>query len=362
MLARSGRFPDGDDWALEVKFDGMRAQLRWDGRTLCLRSRRGRDCTPEFPELRPIAGALGARRVILDGELVCFAADGHPDFQQLRRRLRSHGQVAAIASHRAPATFLAFDLLHLDGRATVHLAYAVRRELLEELGLEGSAWRTPRNFVGEAEAVLASTKQCGLEGVVAKRLDSSYKPGMRNGAWVKHKHRRTEAFLITAWAPAHPGRPESFFLARRLSDGGLDPAGSVSLGLSGEERERLRAALEAAELPHRRRRQRVRPVEPVALATLDFHGPAHGPVRDPVHAASSCPMPIAPTGAPPRRARAPGRTPRGGAPGPRDHRRAGWRGRRAARRASSRNTTSPARPRRTPDTRRRSPRGRAAGT
>jgi bifunctional non-homologous end joining protein LigD len=282
MLARSGRFPDGDDWALEVKFDGMRAQLRWDGRTLCLRSRRGRDCTAEFPELRPIAGALGARRVILDGELVCFAADGHPDFQQLRRRLRSHGQVAAIASHRAPATFLAFDLLHLNGRSTLDLPYAVRRELLAGLELEGPAWRTPRNFIGELEAVLTSTAEHGLEGVVAKRLDSPYKPGARNGAWVKHKHRRTEAFLITAWAPAQPGRPESFFLARRLGDGGLEPAGSVSLGLSGEERERLRAALEAAELPHRRRRQRVRPVEPVAPATVDFHGPAHGAVRDPV--------------------------------------------------------------------------------
>jgi hypothetical protein len=104
---------------------------------------------------------------------------------------------------------------------------------------------------------------------------------MRNGAWLKHKHRRSEAFLITSWAPAQPGRPESFFLAR-LSEGGLEPAGSVSLGLSSDERERLRAALEAEELPQRGRRQRVRPVEPVALDTLDFHGPAHGPVRDPV--------------------------------------------------------------------------------
>ena len=115
-----------------------------------------------------------------------------------------------------------------------------------KLGLEGPAWRTPRNFIGQAEAVLASTAEQGLEGFVAKRLQSPYKRGARNGAWVKHKHRRSEAFLITAWAPAQPGRPESFFLAR-LSDGGREPAGSVSLGVSSEERERLRAALEAAE-------------------------------------------------------------------------------------------------------------------
>jgi bifunctional non-homologous end joining protein LigD len=281
MLARSGRIPDGDDWALEVKFDGMRAQLRWDGCTLCRRSRPGRDCTAEFPELGPIADALGALRVILDGELVCFADDGHPNFDRLRGRLRSHGQAAAIASHRAPATFLAF-LLHLDGCSTLEPPYAARRELLAELKLEAPAWRTPRNFIGQTEALLASTAERGLEGVVAKRLESPYKPGARNGAWLKHKHRRSEEFLITAWAPAQPGRPESFFLARRLSDGSLEPAGSVSLGLSSEERERLRAAIEAVELPHRRRRQRVRPVEPAVVATVDFHGPARGPVRDAV--------------------------------------------------------------------------------
>jgi bifunctional non-homologous end joining protein LigD len=282
MLARSGRVPDGDDWALEVKFDGMRAQLRWDGRVLCLRSRPGRDCSAEFPELQAIADALGSRRVILDGELVCFGADGQPDFERLRGRLRSHGRAATIASARAPATFLAFDLLHLDGDSTLDLPYAARRELLGGLDLEGPAWRTPRYFVGRAEAVLSATKERRLEGVVAKRLDSAYKPGARNGAWVKHKHRRTEPFLITAWSPAQPRRPESFFLARRLEDGRLERAGSVSLGLSGEVRERLRAQLEAAERPHRRRRPRVRQVEPAPVAMVDFHGPAHGPVRDAV--------------------------------------------------------------------------------
>lgn len=116
---------------------------------------------------------------------------------------------------------------------------------------------------------------------MAKRLDSPYRPGVRDGAWVKHKRRR-EAFLITAWAPAQPSRPESFFLARRLADGSLEPAGSVSLGLAGEARERLRTDIQAAELPHRRRRQRVRPVKPTIVATVDFHGRVRGPVRDAV--------------------------------------------------------------------------------
>jgi bifunctional non-homologous end joining protein LigD len=282
MLARSGPVPEGEHWAIEVKFDGMRAQLRWDGRTLSLRSRPGRDCSAEFPELGLIADALATRRVVLDGELVCFGEDGNPDFERLRGRLRAHAQAAAVASARAPAAFLAFDLLHIDGRATLGLPYAERRRLLEGLALEGPAWQTPRNFIGQTQAVLAATAERDLEGVVAKRLDSRYKPGTRNGAWVKHKHRRSEDFLITAWAPAQLSRPESFFLARRLVDGTLQRAGSVSLGLRGDARERVRAALQAAELPHQHRRQRVRPVEPVAVATVAFHGPTHGPVRDAV--------------------------------------------------------------------------------
>ena len=79
----------GDGWAVEVKFDGIRLQLRRDGRAIRLRSRPGRDCTEEFPELAPIQTALGRHRVVLDGELVCLGADGAPDFASLRRQLRT---------------------------------------------------------------------------------------------------------------------------------------------------------------------------------------------------------------------------------------------------------------------------------
>jgi bifunctional non-homologous end joining protein LigD len=107
---------------------------------------------------------------------VCFADDGSPDFERLRSRLRSTGQAALRASASAPATFLAFDLLHLDERPTLGLPYSVRRELLQELELEGPAWQTPRNFVGQPGAALAATLERDLEGVVAKRLNSRYQP------------------------------------------------------------------------------------------------------------------------------------------------------------------------------------------
>jgi bifunctional non-homologous end joining protein LigD len=87
-LARTGPLPVGDGWAFEVKFDGMRVQLRGDGRAVCLRSRPGYDCSEEFPELASIRTALGRHRVRLDGELVCLGADGTPDFASLRGGLR----------------------------------------------------------------------------------------------------------------------------------------------------------------------------------------------------------------------------------------------------------------------------------
>jgi ATP-dependent DNA ligase len=191
----------------------MRVQLRSDGRAVCLRSRPGRDCTEEFPELALIHGTLSRHRVLLDGELVCLAADGSPDLPAYGGGCVPPADKARRHAERWPVTYLAFDLLHLDGRSTRQLPYDRRRELLLELELDGGVgWRTPRHFVGESEPVLAATREHGLEGVVAKRLGSPYLPGVRNGAWVKHKHRRTESFLVTGWTPPERRRPESLLL------------------------------------------------------------------------------------------------------------------------------------------------------
>jgi bifunctional non-homologous end joining protein LigD len=275
--------PVGDGWAVEVKFDGMRLQLRRDGPAVCLRSRPGRDCTEEFPELTAIQAALSRHRVLLDGELVCLRADGSPDFASLRRRLRAPADNARRNSERSPVTYLAFDLLHIDGRSTRELPYERRRELLHELALDdGQRWRTPRHFVGESERVLAATREHGLEGVVAKRLGSPYIPGARSSAWVKHKHRRVESFLVTGWSPAEPRRPESLLLARVGSGGTLEPAGSVPLVLGNGQSDGVRQRLEPLVLPPTRRRQRIRRLEPALRADVAFHGPSGGHVRDPI--------------------------------------------------------------------------------
>jgi bifunctional non-homologous end joining protein LigD len=282
MLARTGPLPNGDGWAIEVKFDGMRLQLRRDGHAVCLRSRPGRDCSEEFPELAAIASALEAHQVLLDGELVCLGGDGRPDFASLRRRLRAPADKARLNAERAPATHLAFDLLHLDGSSTRELPYERRRELLLDLALDGSTWRTPRHFVADTDRVLAATREHGLEGVVAKRLGSPYLPGARNGAWVKQKHRRTESVLVSGWSPAERRRPESLLLARPGGDGSLEPAGSVPFVLADGQTDDVRRQLETLVVPPTRRRQRIRRLAPGLRATVAFHGPTRGPVRDPI--------------------------------------------------------------------------------
>ena len=274
MLLTSGALPAGEAWTLEVKWDGCRAQLRYDGRSVTLRTRNGRECSEDFPELAEIAGVLGKRRVTLDGELVCLRPDGRPDFGRLRHRL------TGSTKRRRPATLQAFDLLHLDGNSTRVLPYVERRSLLEELGLDGPAWRTPASVVVERdEDFVARVEELGLEGVVAKRLSSTYLPGRRCTTWVKRKLRREERLAVTGIRRNGDGHVDAIFVARHQTDGSFAGAGAIELGLHRELIERLEIRL--AELPARRRGSVAwYPAEVSVVASL--HGLHDGPVRDAV--------------------------------------------------------------------------------
>jgi bifunctional non-homologous end joining protein LigD len=128
--------------------------------------------------------------------------------------------------------------------------------------------------------LLAATAEQGLEGVVAKRLDAPYLAGRRSQAWIKHKHRRRETFVVTGWR-AREGTFDEFLLARRGPDGRLRPAGSASLGLDSVRRAELVAAIADLALPSRGRGS-VRWASPVIEVAADVDGPVDGPVRDAV--------------------------------------------------------------------------------
>ena len=279
LLAGCRELPGAGGWAYEVKFDGMRAQLRVERGRVVVCSRPGRDCTSEFLELGEIGEVLSRRRLLLDGELVCLASDGKPDFQRLRARL---GRRPSPRSGRppAPATYVAFDLLHLDGHSTRALPYEQRRRVLEDLGLEGQRCWVPRAFP-DGEVLLAACQEQQLEGVVAKRLGSRYLPGRRSESWQKRKLRRRETLVVAGYSVSTPGKPDELFLARPSETGELIPAGSTGYAtLDGNSRERLLELLREHTLTGRQRRRMHRIETPLLWVEVDSHG--SGVVRDPV--------------------------------------------------------------------------------
>src|SRR5258707_2953660 len=144
---------------------------------------------------------------------------------------------------RLPVTYVAFDLLHLDGRTVLARPYSERRRLLDGLKLEGPHWRAPASHVGDGPAMVRASREQGLEGVVAKRLDSPYEPGRRTGAWIKIKHRRTAKLVVGGWMPGEGGRRGR--IGSLLTgfhddeDGTLRYSGRVGSGLREEHLDRL---------------------------------------------------------------------------------------------------------------------------
>ena len=144
---------------------------------------------------------------MLDGEIVAFDEQGRPSFERLQRRMHvaSPSAVRRLA-HEEPVSYVIFDLLYLDGRTTIGLPYRERRALLEGLELRGPAWQTPAYHAGEGRELLAAAAEQRLEGVVAKRLGSPYRPGRRTDEWLKIKHVNRQELVIGGWLPGKGAR------------------------------------------------------------------------------------------------------------------------------------------------------------
>ncbi len=252
MLARSGDLPaDEEAWAFEVKWDGIRTLLFCDHGHIELLGRNGTDFTPRYPEVRELARALGARRLILDGEIVAFDEAGRPSFERLQSRMHLASDSAVRRRMRdIPATYVAFDLLYLDGRSTMALTYEQRREVLEALELEGPAWRVPAYHPGDGSSLLAATKELGIEGIVAKRLSSRYEAGRRSSGWIKVKNICEQDVVIGGWAPGEGRRSGRVgaLVTGVYEDGRLVYAGKVGTGFT----DRTLAILERELAPLRR--------------------------------------------------------------------------------------------------------------
>jgi bifunctional non-homologous end joining protein LigD len=240
--------PTGDGWAWELKWDGVRALGYVDGGRLRLVSRNGNDVTRRYPELRGLGATLGSRDAILDGEIVAFDANGRPDFQLLQRRMHVENDTAIRRlQQELPVVYVLFDLLWLDGHSLLDRPYTERRDALAALQLSGASWQTPPHELGDGAATIDVSKQFGLEGVVAKRAGSPYRPGKRTREWLKLKNQRRQEFVVGGFTHGEGrrgGALGALLIGYYDDDGTLRYAGKVGTGFTDAELERLARLLE----------------------------------------------------------------------------------------------------------------------
>ncbi len=256
MLAKAGRklAPDDDRWSYEIKWDGVRALAYSEPGRIRFESRNRNDISAAYPELKALNRALSSHRAILDGEIVAFEqSDSHPprpSFGRLQGRMHIASEAAARRRMKdTPVHYMVFDLLWLDGHSLMDEPYVERRARLMELELQGAHWQTPDHVVGNGAAVLAASLANGLEGIVAKRLDSPYLPGRRSPCWLKVKNVVREDVVVGGWIPSRPSQGKrreriGALLVGVADDGRLRYAGRVGTGFTEAELDRLAKLLE----------------------------------------------------------------------------------------------------------------------
>lgn len=244
MLAAAAPPPrDLSGYVVEPKWDGVRLVITVHRGTVRLVTRNRRDVSSHYPELAGLAGALGGRSAVLDGEVVAFDERGASSFQKLQRRMHVARPTSQLLA-AVPVAAMLFDLLWLDGELLTGLPQQERRRRLEALGLDGPNWRvTPQVAPAPVDELLRACADVGMEGFVLKRTAGAYLPGRRSTAWIKLKCVTRRELVVGGWSGGQGGRAGSIgSLAVGLYDrddgaataGKLRFVGMVGSGLTAE--------------------------------------------------------------------------------------------------------------------------------
>jgi bifunctional non-homologous end joining protein LigD len=200
MKAVAGELPHDDPiWSYEIKWDGVRILADVAPGHVQLWSANGNDVTASYPELEGLPTSVGGRAAVLDGEVVALDDAGRPSFGVLQRRMHiADRREAARRAEETPVVYQLFDILVLDGNDLTELPLTDRRRVLEGLVEPGPCCQLSPAYP-DGRALLEAADRLGLEGIVAKRIDSRYLVGKRSPVWRKVKVRREQEFVVGGW-------------------------------------------------------------------------------------------------------------------------------------------------------------------
>lgn len=301
MLATAAALPDGAGWSFEFKWDGMRALA--DARpasvadmpgSVRMHSRNGNDITEAYPEIVSMLSQPGTPDALIDGEIVAFDGAGRPSFEALQRRMHVRGPAVAALVAEVPVSYLMFDVLRLHGVDLLDRPLVERRATLERLAQDRAGWVLSPSF-DDGPATVAAARDNGLEGVVAKRLVSRYRPGVRTSDWIKLAFKHTQECVVLGWEAGEGHRSRSLgSLLLGVADpdapGGWRYVGQVGSGLNEHTLSQLSTALArlarrmpAAQTPAQRGPRAVTWVEPEVVVEVEYGSVTHeGILRHPV--------------------------------------------------------------------------------
>jgi len=216
----------GENWLLEIKYDGYRALgiCREGGAELW--SRNEKPLTESYPEVVAALKKLRCKDAVIDGEIVALDAEGRPTFQLLQGR--------DTGEERPPIFYYAFDLLHLEGRSYLQEPIETRKAALETV-LKGApeTIRLSPVFDEKPDVLLEAVRQKGLEGIIGKQRGSLYEPGRRSGVWAKKRISVDQEFVIGGYTPPRGGRTHFGALLVGFYEGDtLMYAGKVGTGFN----------------------------------------------------------------------------------------------------------------------------------
>jgi bifunctional non-homologous end joining protein LigD len=243
MLATLAEHAFSDpSWLFEIKWDGVRALAWADEGTLTLRSRNAIDITKRYPELAGLPAELAARQVILDGEIVALDERGRSDFERLQERMHVRVPSENLIS-QIPVIYYCFDLLYCDGYDLRQAPLLERKQLLEKLLRTSHRLRYSDHQVEHGEELFRVAEENGLEGMVAKRIDSRY-ASERSASWLKLKITKTVDAVIGGWTEARAAALPLGALLLGLYEGrSLRFIGHVGSGFDAKKLEELNGKL-----------------------------------------------------------------------------------------------------------------------